>query len=80
MIVGVYRNDYAVRMLEASVPSGIEAPLRFYITENADGTASLTWRSPSAVFAPHDGGQALKDMAAELDAVWAAIARNATGG
>lgn len=74
MIVGVYRNDYAVRMLEASVASGIEAPLRFYITENADGTASLTYRLPSAVFAPYDGGEALKTMAAELDAHWARIA------
>ncbi len=78
MIVGVYRNDYAVRMLAASVPSGIEAPPRFYITETPDGTASLTWRSPSAIFAPYDGGQALKDMAAELDVVWTAIAKRAT--
>ena len=34
----VFRNDYAVRMLQASVPAGIEAPLRLYVTENADGT------------------------------------------
>jgi len=77
MVIGVYRNDYAVRMLEASVASGIEAPLRFYVTENADGTASLTYRRPSAVFAPYDGGQALKDMAVELDAVWQKIADGA---
>ncbi|MDF1721474.1 MAG: DUF302 domain-containing protein [Minwuia sp.] len=77
MVVGVYRNDYAVRMLEASVPSGIEAPPRFYITANADGTASLTWRAPSAIFAPYDGGEALTEMAAELDVVWAAIAQRA---
>ena len=32
LVLGVYRNDFAVRMLEASVPSGIEAPLRFYVT------------------------------------------------
>ncbi|MEC9401869.1 MAG: DUF302 domain-containing protein, partial [Pseudomonadota bacterium] len=31
-IIGVYRNDYAVRMLEASVAAGIEAPIRFYVT------------------------------------------------
>ena len=29
MVVGVYRPDFAVRMLEASVPAGIEAPIRF---------------------------------------------------
>jgi uncharacterized protein (DUF302 family) len=78
MVVGVYRNDYAVRMLAASVPAGIEAPLRFYVTENADGTASLTWRLPSAVFAPYDGGAALTAMAAELDEAWARIAADAT--
>ena len=41
-VIMVFRNDFAVRMLEASVPAGIEAPLRFYVTENADGKASLT--------------------------------------
>jgi uncharacterized protein (DUF302 family) len=74
MVIGVYRNDYAVRMLAASVASGIEAPLRFYVTENADGTASLTYRQPSAVFAPYGGGEALKTMAAELDQAWGRMA------
>jgi uncharacterized protein (DUF302 family) len=79
MVVGVYRPDFAVRMLEASVPAGIEAPLRFYITENADGTATLTYRKPSAVFAPYSV-PALDDMASELDAIFAKIAAEATGG
>ncbi|MCG8324795.1 MAG: DUF302 domain-containing protein, partial [Thiotrichales bacterium] len=77
MVVGVYRNDFAVRMLNASVPAGIEAPLRFYLTENADGTATLTYRRPSAVFAPY-GSAELDAMARELDAIFAAIARQAT--
>lgn len=81
MVIGVYRPDFAVRMLEASVSAGIEAPIRFYITENADGTADLSYRTPSAVFAPYeDGGEALKTMAAELDAIFAKIAAGATGG
>lgn len=81
MVIGVYRPDFAVRMLEASVPAGIEAPIRFYITENADGTADLSYRTPSAVFAPYeDGGEALKTMAAELDGIFAKIAAGATGG
>ncbi|MEQ9449036.1 MAG: DUF302 domain-containing protein, partial [Rhodospirillaceae bacterium] len=54
LVIGVYRNDFAVRMLKASVPAGIEAPLRFYLTENADKTATLTYRQPSAVFKPYD--------------------------
>ena len=73
MVVGVYRNDYAVRMLEASVPAGIEAPIRFYLTENADGTATLSYRPPSVVFAPY-GSAALNQMAEELDAVFEKIA------
>lgn len=80
-VIGVYRPDFAVRMLEASVAAGIEAPIRFYVTENADGTAALSYKTPSAVFAPYeDGGQALKDLAAELDEIFARIAAEATGG
>jgi uncharacterized protein (DUF302 family) len=51
-VIGVYRPDFAVRMLEASVPAGIEAPIRFYVTENADGTADLSYKTPSFVIAP----------------------------
>lgn len=69
MVVGVYRNDFAVRMLEASVPAGIEAPIRFYLTENDDGTASLSYRLPSSVFAPY-GSADLDAMAKELDVIW----------
>ena len=78
MVVGVYRPDFAIRMLEASVPAGIEAPIRFYITENADGTATLSYKTPSAVFAPYaDGGDKLKELAAELDGIFAKIAGEA---
>jgi len=78
MVVGVYRPDFAVRMLAASVPAGIEAPIRFYITENPDGTATLSYKKPSAAFAPYaDGGQALRELAAELDALFAKIAKEA---
>ena len=76
LVVGVFRNDYAVRMLEASIAAGIEAPLRFYVTENGDGTATLSYRAPSRVFAPY-GVAALTAMAGELDPVWAKIARDA---
>lgn len=76
MVLGVYRNDFAVRMLEASVPAGIEAPIRFYVTENADGTASLTYRLPSAVFAPY-GSADLDAMAKELDQIWQEIVADA---
>jgi uncharacterized protein (DUF302 family) len=77
LVVGVYRNDYAVRMLEASMAAGIEAPLRFYLTENADGSTSLSWATPSSTFAPY-ASPALDEMARELDDVFVAIARDAT--
>src|SRR5260370_29009822 len=58
-VLMVFRNDYAVRMLEASVAAGIEAPIRLYVTENGDGSATLTYRKPSAGFAPY--GSAPRD-------------------
>jgi uncharacterized protein (DUF302 family) len=79
LVLMVFRNDYAVRMLEASVPAGFEAPLRLYITENPDGTASLTYRTPGAVFAPY-GSKALDEMANELDGIFQNIVRDATKG
>ena len=78
-VVGVFRNDYARRMLAASIPAGIEAPIRFYLTENPDGTATLAYRTPGAVFAPYlaAAGPDLKSFADELDGIFAAIARDA---
>ena len=75
-VFGVFRNDFARRMLAASVAAGIEAPIRFYITENPDGTATLSYKKPSTVFAPYasEGKDGLKTLAAELDGVFAKIA------
>ena len=75
-VLMVFRPDYAVRMLKASVAAGIEAPLRIYLTENSDGSSSLTYRKPSAVFAPYDNSE-LDVMAAELDGIFAAIVADA---
>ena len=77
MVLMVFRNDYAVRMLAASVPAGIEAPLRLYITEGQDGRTSVTWRSPSATFAPYASAD-LDAMARELDPIFEKIVRDAT--
>ena len=77
-VLMVFRNDYAVRMLEASVAAGIEAPLRIYVTEESDGTATITYREPSAGFAPYRR-RALDEMAKELDVVFQNIVRDAAG-
>ena len=82
LVVGVYRNDYARRMLEASLAAGIEAPIRYYLTENSDDTSTLAYRTPSSVFEPYfdEGGDALKTLAGELDEVFATIAEQAAKG
>ena len=75
-VVGVYRNDFALRMLSASTAAGIEAPIRFYVTEDENGTATLSYKLPSTVFAPYfdEGGDELRKLAVELDEIFAKIA------
>jgi uncharacterized protein (DUF302 family) len=75
-VIGVYRNDYAVRMLAASTAAGIEAPIRFYVTEDENGTATLSYKLPSTVFAPYfdEGGDELRKLATELDEIFTKIA------
>lgn len=79
-VLGVYRNDFARRMLAASIAAGIEAPIRIYLTEGKDNLATLSYRTPSTMFAPYfdDGGDALKTMAGELDVIFAKIVVDAT--
>lgn len=72
-VAGVFRNDFARRLFALHVPAGIEAPIRFYVTESADGTAVLTYRQPSAIFGAY-GVEGLAALGAELDAIFAAIA------
>ena len=78
-MIGVFNNDFAVRVLATSTAAMIEAPIRFYVTENADGTATLSYKLPSTVFAPYldEGGADLAALAAELDRHFAAIAAQA---
>ena len=79
-VFGVFRNDFARRMLSSSLSAGIEAPVRFYVTENQNGSATLSYKKPSAAFAPYgdEGGDALKAVGSELDGIFAAIAERAT--
>lgn len=77
-VFGVYRNDFAVRMIAASPLAGTEAPILIHVMEQPDGTASLAYKTPSSVFAPYaEGGAPLAEMAKELDAIFAAIAEQA---
>lgn len=75
-IIGVYRNDLFVRLLTASTAAGIEAPIRFYVTEDDDGTSTLSYKLPSTIFEPYfeEGGDELRKLATELDEIFAKIA------
>ncbi|MEM9726355.1 MAG: DUF302 domain-containing protein [Pseudomonadota bacterium] len=78
-VIGVFRPDFAVRILTLSEAAMIEAPIRFYVTEQPNGGAALSYKTPSFVFAPYaaEGGPDLTAAAAELDVIFAAIAREA---
>ena len=80
LVIGAFNNDFAVRVLALSTPAMIEAPVRFYVTENADGTATLSYKTPGHVFAPYEpeAGPELAKLAAELDVLFAAIADQAS--
>jgi uncharacterized protein (DUF302 family) len=79
-VLGVFNPNYAIRILPLSTAAMIEAPIRFYVTEDADGTATLSWKTPSFVFSPYadEGGADLAAIATELDAKFEAIAAAAT--
>ncbi|GAB5375018.1 MAG: hypothetical protein AcusKO_14800 [Acuticoccus sp.] len=79
-VVGVFRNDFAVTVIRAAPAAMIEAPIRFMVMEEPDGTATLAYRLPSVVLAPYaeEGGTALAAVSGELDNVFSAIADAAT--
>ena len=78
-VIGLFNNVYAVRILGLSTPAMIEAPIRVYVTENPDGTATVSYKTPSHVFAPYfdEGGADLVAAAGELDAIFAKVAEMA---
>ena len=68
----VFRNDYAVRLIKADPAAAFEAPMRIYVYENADGTATVTYIRPSALFAPYRHPD-IRAVGAELDPLFKAI-------
>lgn len=78
-VVGVFRVDFAIRILPLSEAAMIEAPIRFYVTEDPDGGAVLSYKTPSFVFSPYlsEGGEGLAEVASELDAIFSRIAEDA---
>ncbi|WP_092646947.1 DUF302 domain-containing protein [Jannaschia faecimaris] len=77
-VIGLFNNDFAVRTLRLSTAAMIEAPIRVYVTENADGTATLSYKTPSSVLAPYAAdAPGLAEIAAELDAAFAVVSEAA---
>jgi uncharacterized protein (DUF302 family) len=76
-VIGLFNNIYAVRILGLSTAAMIEAPIRVYVTENTDGSATLSYKTPSFVFAPYvqEAGPDLAAAASELDAIFLTIAQ-----
>ena len=78
-VLMVFRNDFAVRLLAADPAAGFEAPIRIYVYENPDGTATVSYLPPSVVFAPyrHAGVRA---VARDLDPILKAIVDRGVAG
>lgn len=78
-VVGVFNNQFAVRILGLSTAAMIEAPIRFYLTEDETGQTTLSYKTPSFVFSPYisEAGDDLVAASTELDAIFLAIAEAA---
>ena len=71
-VLMVFRPDFAIRLLAADPRAGFEAPIRIYLYENADGTTTVSYLPPSAVFAPYRNPE-VQTIGAELDPIFKAI-------
>ncbi len=71
-VLMIFRNDFAVRLLAADPAAGFEAPVRIYVHENADGTATVSYVPPGVVFAPYRHPE-VQAIARELDGIFKTI-------
>lgn len=78
-VIGLFNNDYAVTILHASTAAMIEAPIRMYVTEAPDGTATLSYKLPTSIYEPYmeEGGDALAEAAEALEADFESVAKEA---
>jgi uncharacterized protein (DUF302 family) len=78
-VLMVFRNDFAVRLLAADPAAGFEAPIRIYVYENPDGTATVSYLPPSVVLAPYRHPE-VQAVARELDPIFRAIVDRGVAG
>ena len=75
-VLGVFRNDFAVDIIRADPAAMIAAPVRIMVMEEPDGTASMSYKLPSTVFAPYTaGGATVSDAAAQMATLGALLDR-----
>jgi uncharacterized protein (DUF302 family) len=72
----VFRNDFAVRLINADSRAAYEAPIRIYLYENRDGTATLTYVRPSALLRPYAHPDVVR-VGVELDPIFEKIVAQA---
>lgn len=78
-VMMVFRNDLAVRLLAADPEAGFEAPIRIYLYENPDGTATVSYVPPTVVFARYRHPD-VHAIARELDPIFKAIVERGAAG
>lgn len=72
----VFRNDFAVRLIQADPRAAFEAPIRVYLYENPDGSATLAYLKPSTLFGAYAHPEVAR-VGAELDPLFERIAGQA---
>lgn len=75
----VFRNDFAVRLINADPRAAFEAPIKIYLYENRDATATLSYTKPSALLRPYAHPEVTK-VGAELDPIFEKIVAQALAG
>ena len=78
-VLMVFRNDFAVRLLAPDPAADFEAPIRIYVYENDDGTATVSYLPPSVVLAPYRHPE-VQAVARELDGIFNAIVEHGVAG
>lgn len=75
-VLMIFRNDLAGRLIGADPRAAYEAPMRIYIYENTDGTATISYDKPSALLAGYAQPD-IRAVGAELDHIFTAIVARA---
>jgi uncharacterized protein (DUF302 family) len=78
-VIMVFRNDFAVRLLVADPEAGFEAPIRIYLYENPDGTATVSYVPPTVVFARYRHPE-VRAVAQELAPIFKGIVEQGVAG